>query len=158
MNQILSRGWLTQQLRIIGGAYGGFAGFSRSGNVYFASYRDPNLKETLENIDASPKFLSEFDPTDDEMTRYIIGTISRMDQPLSPSDEGNTALNYYMSGLTAEELQAERDEVLATAAADINALADFVSDVLDNSGICVYGNEEKIEDNKELFKSVFLIK
>ena len=56
LNQILSRDWLQNQVRVIGGAYGGFCGFSNSGNVYFASYRDPNLKETIENYDKTPGF------------------------------------------------------------------------------------------------------
>ena len=158
LNQILGREWLTQQLRIIGGAYGGFCGFSKSGEVYFASYRDPNLKETLVNIDASPTFMKDFAPTEDEMFRFKIGTISGMDQPKSPSQEGNSALSYYMTKQTKEQLQAERDDVLATTAEDINAMADFVQDILDNSGICVYGNEEKIKSQKELFKSILQVK
>ncbi len=158
LNQILSRGWLTQQLRIVGGAYGGFSGFSKSGNVYFASYRDPNLKKTLENIDGSPEYLANFSPSKDEMTRYIIGTISQLDQPRSPSQQGNAALSYYMTGMTADDKQAERDAVLSTTAKDINTMSDFVQDVLDNSGICVYGNEEKIKSQKDVFKSLIQVK
>ncbi len=158
LNQILSRGWLTQQLRVIGGAYGGFSGFSESGNTYFASYRDPNLKKTIENIDASPQFLQDFDPSEDEMTRYIIGTISRMDQPKSPSQEGNTALSLYMEKATKAEVQKIRDEVLATTAENISGMSDFVQDILDNSGLCVYGNEEKIKAQEELFKSTVQLK
>ena len=158
LNQILSRGWLTQQLRVIGGAYGGFSGISRNGNVYFASYRDPNLGETLVNIDNTPEFMSSFAPSVDEMTRYIIGTISRMDQPRSPSEAGGNALSWYMAGMTAEKLQAERDAVLATTKDDIVAMTNIVQEILDNSGICVYGNEEKIEAEKDLFKTVFTVK
>jgi hypothetical protein len=158
LNQILSRDWLNQQLRIIGGAYGGFCGFSRTGNVYFASYRDPNLKKTLENIDASPDFLSEFDPAQDEMTRFIIGTISKLDQPKSPSQQGNSALKYYMAGLNKEDLQKERDAVLSTTPEDIRQMKDFVQDILENSAICVYGNEEKIKSQKDLFKTLIQVK
>ncbi|MCK4699563.1 MAG: hypothetical protein KAT38_04500, partial [Bacteroidales bacterium] len=61
LNQILSRDWLQNQIRVIGGAYGGFCGFSPSGDVFFASYRDPNLKETLDNYDATPRFLHDFE-------------------------------------------------------------------------------------------------
>ncbi|MBN2279285.1 MAG: insulinase family protein [Candidatus Marinimicrobia bacterium] len=158
LNQILSRGWLTQQLRVIGGAYGGFSGFSRNGNVYFASYRDPNLGGTVENMNKTTTFMKEFAPADDEMTRYIIGTISDMDQPRSPSEAGNDALTWYMTGMTQEKLQAERDAVLATTKEDIVTMTSLVQDILDHSGICVYGNEEKIEAEKDLFKTVFTVK
>ena len=157
LDQIVSRDWLTQQLRVIGGAYGGFAGFARDGNVYFASYRDPNLKKTLDNIDSTVQYLENFDPAEDEMTRYIIGTISNLDQPRSPSQEGNAALHYYMTGITREELQAERNAVLATTVKDIRNMSSFVENILENSAICVYGNEDKIKSQKELFKNTFQV-
>ena len=158
LNQVITREWLYQQIRVIGGAYGGFCGFTKPGIVYFASYRDPNLAKTLENIDGTAEFLTNFKPTEDEMTRFIIGTISNLEQPLSPSQKGNEALSNYFTKTNKEELQAERTAVLNTKAEDIQQMADFVQSILDNSGICVYGNEEIIKENENLFKSVFTIK
>jgi len=89
LRQVLSTDWLQNQVRVIGGAYGGFSLFYPNGNVYFASYRDPNLKETLDNYDASPSFLRQFNVDEKDMTRFIIGTIARMDRPLTPSAKGN---------------------------------------------------------------------
>ena len=60
LNQILSRDWLTKQIRIIGGAYGGFSSFSPSGIAYFGSYRDPNLRETLTNYQKTNEYLETF--------------------------------------------------------------------------------------------------
>ena len=157
LNQILSREWLNNQIRVIGGAYGGFCRFSESGNFFFASYRDPNLTETIDNINGSGKFLSEFDPSDDEMKRFIIGTISNMDQPLSPSREGNRALNYHLTETTKEEVQATRDEVLSTTSEDIKEMAEFVNKIINNSALCVYGNEEKLQSEKQLFKNLFTL-
>ena len=46
---ILSYGYLWNNIRVKGGAYGAMCGFSRlNGNSFFTSYRDPNLKETNE--------------------------------------------------------------------------------------------------------------
>lgn len=87
LNQVLSTDWLQKQVRVIGGAYGGFAGISSSGNVYFASYRDPNLSETLDNYNNTPEYLDKFDADSKEMTRFIIGTISRMDGPMTASQK-----------------------------------------------------------------------
>jgi len=154
MNQVLSREWLTNQIRVIGGAYGGFCNFSPSGQVYFGSYRDPNLKETIENFDGSPEFLSKFEPDEDAMTRFIIGTISRMDRPLRPSGEGNVAVSRYLENITHEEIQKERDDVLATTPEDIREMNTLVADILKQDAICVYGNEEKVKSNKDLFKKV----
>jgi len=157
LNQILSREWLNNQIRVIGGAYGGFARFSKSGNFYFASYRDPNLKETIENINGSVDFLRKFSPEDEKMRRFIIGTISNMERPRSASMEGNAALRYYLTNTTEEELQTARDNVLSTKAKDIQEMADFVEKILNESAICVYGNEDKLKANEELFDKTFTL-
>jgi hypothetical protein len=154
LNQILSRDYLQTQIRVIGGAYGGFSGFSSSGNAYFASYRDPNLSETLENYDATPTFLNEFKANENEMTRFIIGTISRMDRPTTPSQRGSIAVGRYFRKTTLEELKVERNAVLTTNASDIKSYEKMISDILAKDAICVYGNAEKIKENKELFKTV----
>ena len=157
LNQILSREYLQTQIRVIGGAYGGFAGFSQSGSVYFGSYRDPNLKESLDNYDATPEFLNSFEATEDEMTRFIIGTISRMDQPTTASQRGAIAYNRYFQKVTPEELKAERADVLNTTVEDIKGMEKMVSDILAQNAICVYGNEDKVKANKTLFKEIMKV-
>jgi hypothetical protein len=151
LNQVLSTDWLQNQVRVIGGAYGGFAGFSANGNVYFGSYRDPNLKETLENYDNTVGYLDKFEADEKTMTRFIIGTVSRLDQPMNVSDKGNLAFQRYFEKTTPEELKAEREAVLSTTPADIKAMSKMVADILGQDAICVYGNDEKIKANAALF-------
>lgn len=154
LNQILSREYVRNQVRVIGGAYGGFTGFSSSGDVYFGSYRDPNLKETLDNYDGSPKFLNEFEATDTEMTRFIIGTISRMDRPTTASQRGSIAARRYFKNTTIDDLKAERSAVLTTTIEDVKGYESMVNDILSQNAICVYGNTDKIKENKELFDEI----
>jgi len=151
LNQIISREWLKNQVRVIGGAYGGFSRFSPSGQVYFGSYRDPNLASTLENFKGTPGFLETLDIDDDEMTRFIIGTISGMDRPQTPSQRGSTAIARYLTKVDQNQLQAERDAVLSTTVEDVKTYQKMVTDILDNSPICVYGNEEKLKAGESLF-------
>ncbi|MBE9469230.1 MAG: insulinase family protein [Bacteroidetes bacterium] len=157
LNQILSREYLQTQVRVLGGAYGGFAGFSKSGNSYFASYRDPNLKETLDNYDATPEFVKTFDADSNAMTRFIIGTIARMDGPTTASQRGSIAINRYFTKTTLKELQTERAQVLSATPEDIKSYEKMITDILDQNAICVYGNSKKIEANKSLFKKIFKV-
>ncbi|MGE5431920.1 MAG: insulinase family protein, partial [Syntrophomonadaceae bacterium] len=143
LDQVLSTDYLHKRLRVIGGAYGGFSNFSPEGGMYLASYRDPNLKETLDNYMGAPEYLDKFEADDKEMTRFIIGTISRIDMPLTPSQRGNTAVKYYLEKTKPEDLQKERDEVLSTTVQDIREMKKLVSDVVSKKTYCVYGNEEK---------------
>ena len=154
MNQILSTDWLQNQIRVIGGAYGGFANFSSTGNVYFGSYRDPNLKESLEIYDNTVEYLEGFEADEKAMTRYIIGTVSDLDYPQTASMKGNTALSRYFNGITKDYLQEQRSEVLSTTAEDIAGMKDMIKDLMEQDIYCVYGNNDKIEQNKDLFMTV----
>ncbi|HCC71953.1 MAG TPA: peptidase [Bacteroidales bacterium] len=154
MNQVLSTDWLQNQIRVIGGAYGGFANFSQSGNMFFGSYRDPNLSESLEVYDETAGYLEAFEADEKAMTRYIIGTISDLDYPETASMKGNTALTRYFNGITRDYFQKQRDEVLSTTAEDISGMKDMIKDLMVQDIYCVYGNNDKIEQNKDLFMTV----
>lgn len=157
LNQVLSRDWLQNQIRVIGGAYGGFCGFSPSGDVFFASYRDPNLEETLENYNATPEFLHNFEADNNEMTRFLIGTIAGMDRPLTASQKGDIATQRYFEKITIEDVKNERSAVLSTTEQDIKDFEKLVQDILEQDHYCVYGNEQKLRENKDLFKELISI-
>jgi Zn-dependent M16 (insulinase) family peptidase len=157
LEQILSTDWLQTQIRIIGGAYGGFSSIGKNGTVYLASYRDPNLGETLANYKATIDYLSKFSADSTAMTRYIIGTIANLDYPLTPSGKGDMAFRWYLEKTNLEEIQGDRDAVLATTAEDIRNMRDDITKVLDQNVFCVYGNSEKIKFNKALFKNLVVL-
>lgn len=154
LQTVASLEYLWNNVRVKGGAYGCMNGFSRNGNVYFTSYRDPNLKETLDIYDNIGSFIRSFDVEEREMTKYIIGTVSNLDRPLSPAGRGEKALASYLSNLSYEDIKKEREEVLKTSQEDIRKTADLVQSVLSQDNICVVGNEHKIEEHRELFNEV----
>lgn len=151
LSQVISTDWLQTQIRVMGGAYGGFCGFSPAGNVYFASYRDPNLQETLDVYQNTARYLEGFSADEASMNRYIIGTIGGLDQPKTPSQQGSAAMHHYFEKTTAAMLNQERQEILATVPADIRNMAGLVRDVLQQNCYCVYGNESRIMSGKDLF-------
>lgn len=146
--------YLWNNIRVKGGAYGAMAGFERSGNLFFVSYRDPNLKETIKVYDGFEKYLNNFDVDNREMTKYIIGTMSGVDTPLTPSMKGERAAEYYIRNISYEDIQSEREEILKTGKEDIRALAKLVGDAMKQDRYCTLGNEAKIKQNKELFSSL----
>lgn len=151
---IMNYEYLWQNIRVLGGAYGCMSGFSRGGNTYFVSYRDPKLLETNEVFEGIADYLESFDCDDRDMTKYLIGAMGAVDSPLTPAQAGDRDMNAYMSGITYETIQASRDEMLAVSQQDIRNLAPLVRAVMSDGNICVIGNEEKIEEAKSLFKNV----
>lgn len=148
---VMSYEYLWNRIRVQGGAYGCMAAVSKTGDVYFTSYRDPNLKESLEAYRDVPAYLSGFDADEEEMTKYVIGTFSDLDVPLSPADKGRRSLGAYISGQTFAGIQAERDAILTADAGEIRRLAKPVAEAIENAAICVIGNEDRLRMDKELF-------
>lgn len=157
LNQIISRDWLHNRIRVIGGAYGGFSSLDEMGNFVFMSYRDPNLKETLDNYNSSCEYLDKLELTEKDITRYIIGTISGMDAPLTVSQKGNTAVSNYFNKVTREQVSKTRSAVLNTSLSDIKSFSSMLKTVLEQNAYCVYGNDEKINSNKDLFGTTLKI-
>ena len=154
LRTIASLDYLWNRVRIQGGAYGVSVVFTRSGMMIFTSYRDPNLKETLAAYDRMSEYLSSFHAEGREMKKYIIGTISRMDAPLTPQMKGERADINYFTDLSQNQIQQERDEILSAKAGDIKALAAMARDITKNEYVCVLGGEGKIKENKDLFKNL----
>lgn len=157
LNQILSTDWLQNQIRVKGGAYGGFSGITPGGLVYFASYRDPNLRETLKVFDLTPDYIRKFSASEAVMTRYIIGAIAGTDQPKTPSQKGAAAMHGYFEEISREQLNADRSKILCTSPEDIRKMAPMISDVLSQNNFCVYGNETIISENASLFDDLIRI-
>lgn len=151
---ILSYDYLWQNIRVKGGAYGCMSNFNRLGDGYFLSYRDPNLEKTNEVYEGVVDYLKNFSVSERDMTKYIIGTISNIDQPMTPASKGDRSLNLYMNHVTEEIIKKERNQILDATEEDIRALADIVEAVLKNNYFCVIGNEEKIAEQKDLFMEV----
>lgn len=151
---ILSYDYLWQNVRVKGGAYGCMSNFNRVGNGYFVSYRDPNLEKTNEIYEGITEYLRTFDVDERDMTKYIIGTISNMDIPMTPMTKGERSMNLYMNHVSREMIEQERREVLTAGIPEIRALADIVAAVLKSKDLCVVGSEEKIEANKEMFGEI----
>ena len=151
LKKILCYEYLWQRLRVKGGAYGCMAGFGRSGEGYFCSYRDPHLKETMTVYEALPAYLREFRVSDRDMTKYIIGAISELDTPKTCCTQSLLSLSAYYSHVTNAVLQRERDEVLSTDVAAIRKLADYVEAVLQSGANCTIGGSSAVEEAAELF-------
>lgn len=118
------------------------------------SYRDPNLRRTMDVYEGVVEYLENFTVSDRDMNKYIIGTISNLDQPMTPAAKGDRSMNLYMNHVSEEMIRKERAEVLDAKQEDIRALAAVVKAMLSAEQICVIGAEDKIEENKEMFDCV----
>ena len=154
LESILGFDYLWNTVRVKGGAYGVFSNFRRDGGAYIVSYRDPNIVDTLNAYDNIPDYLEKFEADEREMTKYIIGTIRKYDQPLSNGIKGDIAVSYYLSNFSYEELQKEREEIINADVEKIKSFTPMIKELMQEEFICVLGNEEKIKENRNLFNNI----
>ncbi|MBQ6005188.1 MAG: insulinase family protein [Selenomonadaceae bacterium] len=154
LETILRYEYFWSKIRVQGGAYGAFAGFKRNGSLFFGSYRDPNLIKTIETFDGTADFLKNFNVSDREMDKYIIGTLSKIDKPLTPSIKGQLAADFCLRNITLADRQKSRNEILSTRQEDIRALSKLIADCMNQNCLCVFGNEAVLKENAQIFGEV----
>jgi Zn-dependent M16 (insulinase) family peptidase len=120
----LRNGYLHRAIREKGGAYGGGAGQDSVTGVFrFFSYRDPRLGETLDDFDASLKWLQDEEHEAKDLEEAILGVIGGLDKPRSPSGAARHAYHDKLFGRTPEQRARFRERVLATTLDDLRRVA-----------------------------------
>ncbi len=155
LENIMRYDYLWNKIRVKGGAYGAFFKMDYNGNVVMNSYRDPNLEQTIKVFKQIPDYLKAFSASEREMTKYIIGTISQMDKPLTPVQQLDQAITYYLRQITEQLLQTEREQIIYCTKDEINDLQKLMQDIIKDNYYCVLGNESKIKEQEEIFNKIF---
>ena len=158
LRHILSLDYLWNNIRVKNGAYGAGAIFNAFGDFNLWSYRDPNLKETLDiyyNID---NYIKNFISNDKEMNKYIIGTLNTLDVIMSPSALATYSLNLYLTNSLFDKYDEIVEEIKNTNVDDVNKLSSNFNNMKDNAYVCVLGSKEKILSNSDLFSKTIEIK
>ncbi|TFG73335.1 MAG: peptidase M16 [Anaerolineales bacterium] len=138
--------WLWEQVRVQGGAYGGFCVFDHHSGVFaFISYRDPNLLKTLKTYDQTSTYLRNIDLSDDELVKGIIGTIGAIDAYQLPDAKGYSAMARVLIGYTDETRQQYRTELLNTTVNDFKAFADILDGMNASGQVVVLGAQEALD-------------
>ncbi|CAM9907584.1 unnamed protein product, partial [Phaeothamnion confervicola] len=144
--RFLRTGYLWDNVRVMGGAYGGFCRFSPvSGAFSFLSYRDPNLDKTLDIYDGAAEFLQSMHLPSEELELSVIGAVGDMDNPMSPDQKGFTSLKRYLIGQTEDDRQRFREEVLSTTAADFKRFGERLAALNEDAFAAVVGSKAAFE-------------
>ncbi len=151
----LSRDYLWNTVRQLGGAYGCFIQFGQiSGNLAFVSYRDPQVKKTYDAYNEVPKIVSGLDLPEKVMEQLIIGTYGNYTPLRSAAAKGATARNDYLNGIDVEYKKQRLSEIISTTSADLRSFAPAFADMMTRSFRSIIGNRNKIETDRSLFDSL----
>ena len=114
--------YLWHKIRVEGGAYGAGCAYDREAKIMiFYSWDDPNPKRTMSIFNEIGNYISSVEASNEEITRSIIGTIGRLDQPLCPQSKGEVRRNWHLLGITDEYRKERRLEILNTSLDEIRS-------------------------------------
>jgi hypothetical protein len=155
LKNYLSRDYLWNTVRQMGGAYGCFIQFSHiTGNMGLISYRDPQVRKTYDSYAAIPGIVSALQLSGEVLEQLVIGTYGNFDPLQSSAAKGATARNEFLSGITPAHKQQRIEEIITTRVADMQAFAPAFTRMLAGSHRVVIGNRGKIERDRDLFDKI----
>lgn len=146
--------YLWTNIRVLGGAYGCMSTFSDLGNYSLCSYRDPHVSNTNKIYFGIPKFLKEFSKSEEEIEKYIIGSIGQYDNPLSVVDNYKRNIIAYFDGITDEEYNKRRHDVLDINLNELRELSEIFKDI-ENGYKCALISNSKLEEAKKEYDIVW---
>ncbi|WP_044914604.1 insulinase family protein [Butyrivibrio sp. WCE2006] len=151
---MLGYDYLWKNIRVLGGAYGCMSGFSKNGDSYFATYRDPHLSRSIDVFKEASDYLKNFEADERTVTQFVIGAVSDLDTPKTPATKGAYGLTAYLCHTNMKDIQADRDALLATDIEKIRGLSAYIDAFMEDDCLCVVGDGNKILQNKDLFGKV----
>ena len=146
--------YLWRNIRVLGGAYGCMSSYAKNGDSAFVTYRDPNLQNSIDVFQKASEYLRSFDADDRVVLQYVIGAISDLDTPKTPSGKGTYGLTAFLCNAKMENIQRNRDELLSTTQESIRKMADYVDAFMEDKCVCVIGTPEKIQESEALFDNI----
>lgn len=154
LSTFLRYDYLWNNIRVKGGAYGSMFRHNLNGDFQLSSYRDPNIKKTIQTYQGIPEFIEALQLDDASLLKAIIGTLSNLDQPLSAYHKGKRAFSRHQVGRTTADVIQLKEEVLATTEANLTVLSEGFRSVIDKGTVAVIGNKAQIEQERENFDDI----
>lgn len=151
LSNLLNNSYLYGEIRAKGGAYGVYMNIDLNSKFNVFSYRDPNIKRTIEVYDNIKEFIENMDFTDEEIKQFIIGSVNKFNPPMTTVTKGTRALNMYLTERSIEDYENYLSLMLETSLDDLKAYADIIDMAMKENNLSVVGNYNAIEENKEFF-------
>ncbi|MBM9615037.1 insulinase family protein [Desulfobulbus rhabdoformis] len=151
----MSRDYLWNTVRQMGGAYGCFIQFNHlTGNFGMISYRDPQVKKTYDAYEALPKVIGELNLSQESMQQLVVGAYGTANPHQGPAAKGATARNNYLAGVTRAFRQQRVEEIVRAGVDDLRGFAPHFARLQEERNRVTVGNSDKIQQDKALFDEV----
>jgi presequence protease len=145
MLQMMSEGFLWNEIRVKRGAYGAGAGLG-GGAISFYSYRDPSPAESIKLFrQAASQGAGYLDLTDEAIQDSVIACLKGTDPAIRPAMASGIAVTRHFTGITREILMERRSAILSVNRREIIEFADLLSGRSEELRFCVTASGNVLE-------------
>lgn len=158
LSKILSTTYMHENIRVIGGAYGAGFSITRDKDIIMFSYRDPNITKTKEIFKNVCEYVKDLNLSDEELETFKISAVKDFDPLLSPKQKGSVSMSMYISKQKEEDLKLYLNQLLDAKLDDLRKISSIIKEKIKDDNFVVVGNSEKIEEVKDEFKNIKVLK
>lgn len=153
--RLLKSNFLHKEIREKGGAYGGFSLYNSEEGIFTCgSYRDPNIKRTIDVFEQGSDFLKKADFTKDEIKEAILQTASDLEKPDTPHVAAKKDFFRRLLHIPDSERERFKLELLGADEKKLKEAAEkYFEPGVFNKNIAVITGQRVLENESEKFDS-----
>lgn len=152
---ILKTGYLWENVRMKGGAYGVFVSPSGlDGAITFGSYRDPNITSTLNHFREGLEWVAAGHISQEEIDLALISVIGKELKPLTPVEKSIIGMRRKLLGITDELRINKRSYLMAVTPEDLMNFSAVLLHHFDDHSVVVLSSKESLESAAEEVKGL----
>lgn len=142
---ILKTGYLWENVRMKGGAYGVFVSPSGlDGSITFGSYRDPNIFSTIEHFRESLEWIAAGHITQEEIDLALISVIGKELKPLTPVEKSIIGMRRILLGITDEIRINKRADLMSVNPDDLMTFAAVLLHNFDDHSVVILSSKQAL--------------
>jgi Zn-dependent M16 (insulinase) family peptidase len=154
LENLITRDYLTQSIRLNGGAYDTGCDFI-DGVIYFYSSADPNIKTTFESFLSAPDYIINKNFSERDLKKAIIGAINNFDKIKSIENRIAISFTRYINNITYDDIHKIHKEMREVNIDQLKYLASVIKNNLEKSTILTVGKRSEILNNKDIYDKIY---
>lgn len=149
---ILKTGYLWENVRMKGGAYGVFVSpAGLDGSLTFGSYRDPNIYSTIKHFKDSLEWIAAGHISQKDIDLALVSVIGKELKPLTPVEKSIIGMRRELIGISDTLRKDKREYLMSITKEDLMDYAAVLLHNFDDSSTVVLSSQEAlVEASKDL--------
>ena len=157
LGRMVSFDYLWAKIRAEGGAYGCQMSVLPNQSWTMSSYRDPNVKRTIETFRNTSSWLKDLELGEQELLNYKIGAVAGYDRTPKTYVQAKRMDSWYLRQEEPQVRAKVREGLLNASEEDLKNRRQAMESFAGEGTVCVLGNRAKIEEAAGQFDNVTVL-